>query len=147
MEEFFSSPTYHLSIHPGYQFSTPQVIFSNSLTHTCPSIHLLHWDCPIELPNQVREFIQELDDTLKEDSYNFLDCIDSWFQLYWNHISPNSHLSKQILPPYSYTYSSPSPPSHTCKSFHYPSSIQTVSLRLNNPDTYFESSNKLINKS
>jgi hypothetical protein len=87
-----------ISIHPGYQFSTPQVIISNSLTHACPSIHLLHWDCPIELPNKVREFIQELDDALEEDLYKFLDCIDSWFQLYWESITPNEYYPPTLTP-------------------------------------------------
>jgi len=87
-----------ISIHPAYQFPSPQITIHNSLTHTCPAIHLLHWDCPIELPIQVREFIQRLNDALEEDLYNFLDCLDLWFHHYWNPVTPNEYHPPTLTP-------------------------------------------------
>ena len=57
-----------ISIHPGYQFTLPEVLITNSLIFTCPLITILWWDTPEELPWKALEFPEELNLTLNHEN-------------------------------------------------------------------------------
>jgi len=42
-----------LSIDPLYHFPRPHLIITNSFTHQCPHLHLLHWDLTPEIPQEL----------------------------------------------------------------------------------------------
>ena len=78
-----------ISIHPGYQFTIPEALITNSLIFTCPSITVLWWDTPEELPFKVLEFLEELDLALiHENLSNFIRDIQNFLQEVYRPISP-----------------------------------------------------------
>ena len=82
-----------ISVHPGFQFSFLQVLFSNSITHSCPSITILWWDLPVDLPFQITDFLKGLDQELFHENPDlFNQAIQNFLTKAYQPISPyNTH--------------------------------------------------------
>ena len=82
-----------ISVHLGFQFTFPQVLFANSITHSCPSITILWWDIPVDLPFQIIGFLEELDEELFDENLDlFNQAIQEFLLRAYQPISPyNTH--------------------------------------------------------
>ena len=72
-------------INPGLTFQNPQVIFHNNWTYSCPQATIFWWDCPLNIPQVVIEWINDLDDTLINQGllglqFELIDFINSYYK-------------------------------------------------------------------
>ena len=93
-----------LSINPLLQYSSPQVVISNHLVYSCPQIHISHWDCPFDLPDEARESIEQLGQSIDEDLTNFVLFLETFCLHFYTPVPPydrdlHSPLRPDVPPP------------------------------------------------
>ena len=105
------------SINPSFHFTSPQVVITNHLTYQCPYIHILYWDCPLDLPLEVCEFIQHYEQIIEHGLTEFLTALEQFALAFYTPTSPYDHSIHSPLRP-------PAPP-HVP---HIPTNPNTIPL-------------------
>ena len=55
----------------------------------CPSVSILHWESPVELPSDVADYLRALDPTFPaEELTDFLYLLEDFVLNYWKDIPP-----------------------------------------------------------
>jgi len=80
--------TVDFSINPLYQFASPQVIITNHLLFSCPSIQILYWDCPLHLPVAATKLLFIQEEELDLGTASFIADLEEFCQAYFLPIFP-----------------------------------------------------------
>jgi len=75
-------------INPLFNFLSPQVIITNHLLFSCPSIQILYWDCPQYLPVTITKVLFLQEEQLDQNLVSFIATLEEFCLAYYAPISP-----------------------------------------------------------
>ena len=84
----------HVSINPLFHFLSPQVISSTHHNYRCPVYHIIWWDYPRKVPNELSELFFNLEDIFDNGITEFLYDFHNSIIDYYRPISPNDHSAR-----------------------------------------------------
>jgi len=77
-----------LSINPLYHFPHPHLVVANSFTYQCPHLHLLHWDLMPEIPLELSESLEQVNQYLDGDLTKLFVHLNQFHFNYFLPITP-----------------------------------------------------------
>ena len=87
----------HITVNPLFHFISPQVISSTHYNYCCPVYHIIWWDYPRKIPDELSELFFNLEEIFDNGITEFLYEIHESILEYYRPISPNNHSARAPL--------------------------------------------------
>ena len=87
----------HISINPLFHFIEPQIISATHHNYRCPVYHILWWDYPRVVPEDLSELFFNLEDIFDNGITDFLYTFHDSIIDFYRPISPSDHSARSPL--------------------------------------------------